>query len=595
MRLKTLGIGLLLTLIAVGIGPQSYGEGRDRAQGLATWKVVPLAKAYGYVRFFHPTAAASEVNWDKFLVYAINRLSQVTDQSELLASLRESFAPLGSQLEFSLSPSPTRSDLCTEPSEPYYINQHQGVALNKTPNPDPAFPIYASRRVLVVKGVPENPLFGEVAPCGMTLSRELGEGLYIHLPLALPARLDQSLGPWPEVDCVDFSTLSPDNAALRIADVVTIWDIMQHFYPYFDVVAVDWSKALTVYVEAALKAHDKFDHFHVLRHLVALLDDGHGAVYVPKLYPKVQAGLPALLAMIEGKVTVERSFSNELSAGDVINKINGRVAADELRQIKAELSGSDQWRTFRALRASSGFGWGDLGSSIDLEVERDGQTQIVRSQRSYNGDANADFDREDFFEADEGIFYVNLDKVEMPVLEAHIQELAAARGVVFDLRGYPAGNHEIIRHLIDSPVLSAHFNIPLTLFPDQQPAPDFDRQGRWLLEPLPPKLRGRIVFLTDGRAISYAESLLGIVDAYHLGDLVATSNTAGANGNVNATALPSGAEIRFTGMQVIRHDGGIHHMIGIAPKIRVARTLQAVKAGRDELLERALRLIDSGQ
>jgi hypothetical protein len=32
-----------------------------------------------------------------------------------------------------------------------------------------------------------------------------------------------------------------------------------------------------------------------------------------------------------------------------------------------------------------------------------------------------------------------------------------------------------------------------------------------------PRLTGRIAFLTDGRVLSYAESLMGIVEAEHLG------------------------------------------------------------------------------
>ena len=65
--------------------------------------------------------------------------------------------------------------------------------------------------------------------------------------------------------------------------------------------------------------------------------------------------------------------------------------------------------------------------------------------------------------------------------------------------------------------------------------------------------------------------------------------TAGTNGNIVTFATPGGFAITFTGMRVTGHDGRAqHHMVGIAPDIRLEPTLAGVRTGRDELLERAL-------
>ncbi|HVE69778.1 MAG TPA: hypothetical protein VNI54_00310 [Thermoanaerobaculia bacterium] len=55
---------------------------------------------------------------------------------------------------------------------------------------------------------------------------------------------------------------------------------------------------------------------------------------------------------------------------------------------------------------------------------------------------------------------------------------------------------------------------------------------RWQLQPLQPRLPKNIAFLTDGRAISYAESWMGIIEAYKLAHIVGET-TAGTNGNIN--------------------------------------------------------------
>ena len=97
------------------------------------------------------------------------------------------------------------------------------------------------------------------------------------------------------------------------------------------------------------------------------------------------------------------------------------------------------------------------------------------------------------------------------------------------------------------------------------------------------------VFITDGRAISYAETCMGIVEHYGLGKIVG-GPTAGTNGNVNPFGLPGGYSVMWTGMKVLKHDGSQHHGVGILPTHPVARTIAGIAAGRDEMLIRALAL-----
>jgi C-terminal processing protease CtpA/Prc len=100
------------------------------------------------------------------------------------------------------------------------------------------------------------------------------------------------------------------------------------------------------------------------------------------------------------------------------------------------------------------------------------------------------------------------------------------------------------------------------------------------------------VFLTDGRAISYAESVMGYVADRKLGTIIG-STTAGANGNVTTFAVPGGFRIAFTGMRVTGHDGQTpHHLTGITPHITARKTIAGLREGRDEVLARALEWID---
>jgi C-terminal processing protease CtpA/Prc len=139
-------------------------------------------------------------------------------------------------------------------------------------------------------------------------------------------------------------------------------------------------------------------------------------------------------------------------------------------------------------------------------------------------------------------------------------------------------------HVIDAPVRSAQWHVPTPRLPDRREMP-FEVSD-WPLEPAAPRIRGRVAFLTDARAISAAETMLGIVEHYRLGEIVG-SPTAGTNGNVNPFEI-AGYQLTWTGMRVLKQDGSRHHGIGIRPTIPARRTIAGVAAGRDEVLEAGL-------
>jgi C-terminal processing protease CtpA/Prc len=80
---------------------------------------------------------------------------------------------------------------------------------------------------------------------------------------------------------------------------------------------------------------------------------------------------------------------------------------------------------------------------------------------------------------------------------------------------------------------------------------------------------------------------MGHVAGHRLGESVGAA-TAGTNGEVNPFVLPGGFRIAWTGMKVVKHDGSPHHVVGVRATVPVERTLAGVRAGRDEVLEKAL-------
>jgi len=447
------------------------------------------------------------------------------------------------------------------------------------------------------------PLFERHPAPGERHRGELGYDLVAWVPLSIWSEDGRTLDvDDPEEPGIDTGT--PSDREIRLADVIVTWNAFQHFYPYWDVVDADWDAVLTEALERVVADPSGDRHRTTLRAMVAALGDGHGSVSDPD--GQTAGRLPFAMEWVEDSVVVvapERASAaahdsardgasagkGPASRGDVVLAIDGQDAG-ELLASEVELeSGTLRWRRWKAVRS---LGAGSIGSEARVVLRRhDGAIDTLVLNR-VAGSPPAEGRPEQIATLESGILYVDLDRAPMAAIESRLDELARARAVIFDLRGYPNGNHVVLTHLSDEPLRSAHWMTPEIVRPDGAGEAAY-RESRWHLAPGEPRFDGRAIFLTDGRAISYAESVMGIVEAYGLGPIVGEA-TAGANGNVNVLRLPSGHTIRWTGMRVEKHDRSQHHLVGIEPTHPAGRTIEGVRAGRDEVLERALELARDG-
>ena len=443
-------------------------------------------------------------------------------------------------------------------------------------------------------------LFDKYPEAGEVVDEPLGRGLAARVPLALYSKDGQTLRPQAApitdslavaLDSIRLDDRTAEDPSLRFADVVIAWNVFQHFYPYFDVVEADWDAVLTRTLRRTVTDESEADFLQTLQHMVAALGDGQGRVMHPLTHQG--SGLPFRVEQAEGQIVISAVAEAGGRAtcpkrGDVVVSMEGVAAKEMLQNDLQRLSGSPQWKTYQALRQ---FGRGERGTAVSLTLRRDGQPVTCQAMRTF--DEQIQYDRPaPFDEIRPGIHYVDLNLVKMDAIRQKIDQLAQAQGVIFDLRGYPNGNHEVLRYLTDRPMRSARWQKPHAIYPDQKHRVGYDTTGRWKLLPQTPQFTGKAVFLTDARATSYAESIMGIVEHYKLGEIVGQP-TAGANGSANPFSLPGGYRISWTGMRVLKHDGSQHHLTGIRPTVPVERTLEGLRAGRDEYLTQAISLIEA--
>jgi C-terminal processing protease CtpA/Prc len=437
-------------------------------------------------------------------------------------------------------------------------------------------------------------LFERYPQPGEIIEKNIGGGLKIILPVALYGTATQT---FPAGDSTALKTLkqklagitdfSGDSLAIRLGDLAISWNIFQHFYPYFDVVKVDWHAALKDAIREAYVNKYAYEFQKTLQHLTARLKDGHIGVYSAH---QGQFIPPFTWEWIENELVITHVADSSigLKRGDIVKKIDSRTSHDFFEEIYNTISaGTKGWLKYRAETESLKAGY---GSRIKLNILRSDNTTADLAVTRTLGPRQ-------FYEASplkdsikmlaNGIAYLNLDKISMNGINEALPQLEKCSTIICDLRGYPNNNHMFITYLLKRKDTSTHWmQVPKTIYPDGENIAQWQYIG-WGMTPAKTHLKAKIIFLIDGRAISYAESFMGFIEHYKLATIIGQP-TAGANGNVNPFTLPGGYTISWTGMRVVKHDGRTHHGVGIQPDIFVEKTIKGVREGRDEFLEKAL-------
>jgi C-terminal processing protease CtpA/Prc len=568
------------------------------ARGLEN--VSAAARLLTLVRFFHASDQAVAVKaWEHFAVRLMEEIEHAADPAELAAQLERFFSPIAPTLRV-WAGGPEHAPVFPEnPDGADHVKfwRHHGVgAVSLSPQGNLYTSVVEREMLSAPSANTDRGSAGAVRESAYVV-KSLGGGISCRLPIEVFANAAGTLPhapaetEWSRQD--DKPELTADNRATRLAGVAECWGIMQHFYPYFDVVETDWDGALPIALAAAADDPGRADYLHTLQELVAKLHDGHGIVY--DRLKQTRLMLPLAWTWVGHDLVItgtDESVADQLAPGDTVLEIEGRTIAAIYEEAAKRISAATEgWRRSLALEilATEIPGQGPVslrlrrpdGTEFESVVARimPGEITRVSEHRAADGEELAP-----------GIVYFDLHAAGADALNTAMPVLAAAEGIVFDLRGYPGdAGVRLMPHLSRETVLSARWRVPIVTRPDREEW-RWNERFRWRLPKAEPFLGAKIAFLTDGRAISYAESIMGIVEAYGMGEIVGAT-TAGTNGNVNPFELPDRFVVSWTGMQVLKHDGSRHHGVGIAPTVPVEPTVEGIAAGRDEVLERAVEVL----
>lgn len=562
-----------------------------------------FAKLYGYVRYFHPSDEAAKIDWNRFVVYGLQKVENCKNSEELKYSLNALFKPIAPAVL--IFKKHENIIFCKQDITPENIEnkklifwQHSGYGLGD--NKETYSSLRVNRKDSLLGTDTSDILFEESIKFGESFSADIGNDLRCIIPLALYGD-DSSTFPAGDKTLLDSllinielpqDSLNIRNIYVRLADIVISWNVFKHFYPYFTETNISWDSKLKPSLIDAIPDQNEIDFKRTLEKLVAQLNDGHGRVQYKK--DNTIGFLPLISwAMVEDKLVITGVFDAniKLLPGDIVTKINATGVKKVLQNNERYISGStQQHKTYRNLLFTL---WGAKNSYLELEIQRNGKqigsVQVMRIipyrlyKKKYE-DINPEFRQ-----INSNVWYINLNKIEMKTIDSLMPQFINAQTIICDLRGYPNGNSDFLRHLISISDTLKDFLPAHILYPNQQDITYKNDTASSFLTPLLPKITSKIIFIIDGRVISWGESVVMFVEHYNLATFVGEP-TGGTNGVINSFDLMGDYSLVSTGMNIKKGNGKQHHGIGVLPTIPVKRTINGVRQEKDEYLEKAIEL-----
>ena len=484
--------------------------------------------------------------------------------------------------------------------------------------------------------VAEQALLKASSPKPQASSRESAAGL---MNLRLPAPLSETGG-----------SLTREE---RLLGLFRVWNVIRYVYPHLEFCDMDWHSCLPEWIPRIERADSPVAYVRTLRMLTAHLHDNNIFYYFPGL-PEPQA-LPVGFGWVEGKIVVtdviEGAESYEarserlearaqtgrtrglgdaetprLEVGDELVEFDGKTVPDLIAEHRLQFSYSTEGAFHRHMAEMLGFG--TAGAEVKLVFRRKMGTVLGE-----NGDApkmgTVPGSRTGPCEGTVPILHMTLTLKRTVTREAWVAHLARKRqsrgyrllegnlgyldlgrlssleefdhafevlgqanGLIIDIRGYPGFMVQLAlsARLSERPVKSAVFEIPVVSGIAR--LEQGWNSGQYEVQPDPKKhYSGPVVVLINEKTFGGSEDIcIYLKNAGRVTFVGGT--TAGCNGNRTWLSLPGGGRLWFTGMRVKFGDGSRFQNIGIVPDVPVAPTVDGIRAGRDEVLEKAVQVLE---
>ena len=391
----------------------------------------------------------------------------------------------------------------------------------------------------------------------------------------------------PKYEDFDFP-----NENYRLLSLFRFWNTIEYFFPYKYLTDQNWNEVLSEMIPKFKNAKNATEYHLAILETVIKLDDTHANFYTPKIHSFFgYKYIPAYFKVIDEKVVITGYYNdslaklNDLKIGDVIEKMEGKSLNELIVDRKKYVNGSNNSTKSKNYDFTIFNGSND---SVNLTIRRDNELinrKIGRGRYDEKVLLKPIQNPEKYKIINDNIGYINMASLEMKDVDGMMDKIKATKGIIIDLRNYPNFNpYMIAKRLIQTEKAFSRLT-----------SPDVSYPGKFILgkpktiTPYKEFYKGKVILLVNEETQSAAEYSTMILQA---GDNVTTigSQTAGADGDMTIVEF-IGFKCFMSGLGVYYPDGTETQRNGVKIDIEVKPTIEGIRNGKDEVLEKALELL----
>lgn len=410
----------------------------------------------------------------------------------------------------------------------------------------------------------------------------------------------------PSVGNPDFTNENPysnmpyPDSGFRLLSLYKYWNMIEYFFPNKHLTNKKWNTVLKEYISEFINAKDELEYELVAIKIIGEINDTHANLWrgrnkVDELRGNNYA--PFKAEFIENKLVVTDYFNPEFSnqanlkIGDIITHINGKSVESIVDSLKIYYPSSNEASMLRDISV-------DLLRSTENIINLKYISENQEKEQEVKLHDRKQLDMYHWYRVnnaekcykilDGNIGYITLANIKEEDIPEIKKSFYDTKGIIIDIRNYPSA---FVPFSLGSYFLSE--STPFVKFTKGNPnnPAEFTFTKALSIPQNGKTYKGKLVVLVNEKSQSQAEYTAMAFRAAKNSTIIG-STTAGADGNVSEILLPGGLQTMISGIGIYYPNGKETQRIGIVPDIMVKPTIKGIKEGKDEVLEKAIEIIN---
>ncbi|MDR3697458.1 S41 family peptidase [Mucilaginibacter sp.] len=396
-----------------------------------------------------------------------------------------------------------------------------------------------------------------------------------------------------------YSKMTYPDEGYRLLCLFRYWNMINYFYPYKYAIGEDWNNVLVDCIPKFINSANATDYVLNTLALIARVHDTHANIWSNNAALSEYKGkyaVPFQAKFIGDKLVVTGYYNDTLNIkqmvkpGDVIEKINGQQINELIKKYLPYTPASNYSTQLRDL--PNQFLLRSNTKTFDFDILRDGKKRnmlisgIGYAVVKYSLDMNPAPNMPGYYLINEQIGYVfpgRYKNMDLPKIE---ELFAKTKGIIIDMRCYPSD----FMPFTFVPFIKADESGFVKFTKGSASNPGWFVFKETVTTPSLKLYKGKVVVIVNSTTQSQAEyTTMAFQSSPNV--TVIGSQTAGADGDVSAIQLPGGISTMVSGLGIYYPDGTETQRKGVKIDVVVKPSIEGIKAGRDELLEKAKSII----